>query len=115
MRKKNMERTIKISTLNKGEAFEIPKRKVEHTRYVLQKTTNVSEGLVGYETGYHSAYIVLKSVFPKLDYKDIDQLEDETLTKLNNIIWGNPEKYICPKCKYEFKREDFRKAVTAKQ
>ena len=84
-----MKRTIVIPTLNDGKEFEIPERKVKHTRYVLQKTAKIEdESMKGYELGYHTAYIILKDILPKIEYADIDNLTDDELTKISNIIWG---------------------------
>ena len=100
---RNIERNVKIRTLNNGEEFEVPERRVRHTRYVLKKLENVSEEQRGYDIGYHTVYIVLKEKFKELEYEDIDNMTDEELTKTTAIIWGADEqKVICPECKHEF-------------
>ena len=81
---------IKIPNINEGKEFELPERKVKHTRYILQKTAGIKEEMKGYELGYHTAYIILKEKFPDITYKDIDEMDDETLTKINNMVWGEP-------------------------
>jgi len=99
-----MERTIIIESLNEGKKFEVPKRQVGHTKYVLEKTQDTHQKLYGYETGYHAAYIVLKEIFPKLKYEDVDEMNDAELTKLNDIIWADVPKpeTTCPKCGHKF-------------
>ena len=91
-----MSRKIKIATLNEGKEFEIPERKVKHTRWVLKKTTDSPEKMEGYDTAYYTAFIVLKDVIPNLKESDIDNLTDEQLTKISNIIWETDANFPKP-------------------
>ena len=112
-----MNRKIKIPNLNEGKEFEVPDRKVKHTRYTLQKTIDSPESLRGYDTSFHSAYIVLKSKFPNLDENDIEELSDDKLSELSRIIWGTSN-FICPHCKKEIDLTDaknFQKPENKKQ
>jgi hypothetical protein len=87
-----MKNKIKIPTLNNGKEFEIPPRKVKHTHYILTKTLDSPERIRGYDISYHTAYIMLKEIFPNLEYKDIDELDDKILVEINDIVWGKPER-----------------------
>lgn len=87
-----MNRKIKIPSLNEGKEFEVPERKVKHTRYTLRKTINSPEKMRSYDIGFYSVYVVLKDRFPDITEDDIENLEDDELNKLSIIIWGEPDK-----------------------
>lgn len=100
-----MNRKIKIENLNDGKEFEVPERKVKHTRYTLQKTADSSDAMRGYDTSFYSAYIVLKSKFPNITEKIIEELSDDKLSEISRIIWGTAN-FICPHCKKEIDLTD---------
>jgi hypothetical protein len=86
-----MNRKITIPNINDGKEFELPERKVKHTRYILGKTLDSPEKMRGYDISYHTAYIILKEIKPSIEYKDIDELDDKILVDINNIVWGKPD------------------------
>lgn len=86
-----MNRMVKIPSLNNGNEFEFPKRKVKHTKYVLEHTLETPETLMATEQNILIVYAILKDKFPSLTKEDIEELEEHELVTLTFIAWDNSE------------------------
>ena len=88
---KNMDRIVKIPSLNNGNEFEFPRRKVKHTKYVLENTLDTPEILLSTEQNILIVYAILKDKFNSLKKEDIENLEEHELVELTFIAWDNEE------------------------
>jgi len=98
-----MDRKIKISTLNGGQEFEMPKRKTKHRKMLYEKMAELEKEKPEmfpdrkYRQLMEGAYLalfIIQDVQPKATIDDIlslsDDIEDEdNILKVTCLAWGS--------------------------